>query len=61
MKLYLHAENTREALLKPIKSNVAEAFAQIAAIIDADFPPGTAARVGLLDPAQLAAAIEDAS
>jgi len=48
-------------LLKPIKSNVAEAFAQIAAIIDADFPPSTAARVGLLDPAQLAAAIEDAS
>ena len=61
MKLYLHAENTREALLKPTKSNVAEAFAQIAAIVDADFPPGTAARVGLLDPAQLAAAIEDAS
>ena len=33
MKLYLHAENTREALLKPIKSNVAEAFAQILSLI----------------------------
>ena len=59
MKLYLNSPATRDALLKPIKSNVAEAFAQIAAILDADFPPGTASRVGVLDPAQLAAAMTD--
>lgn len=59
MKLYINSPATRDALLKPIKSNVAEAFAQIAAILDADFPPGTASRVGVLEPAQLAAAMTD--
>jgi len=60
MNLYLNSESTREALLKPIKSNIAEAFAQVAAVLERDFPAGTAARVGVLDPAQLAAAMEDA-
>jgi hypothetical protein len=58
MKLYLHASNTRDALLKPIKSNIAEAFAQISAILESEFPAGTAARVGVLDPQTLAAAME---
>ena len=60
MNLYLNSESTREALLKPIKSNIAEAFAQVAAVLERDFPAGTAARVGVLDPAQLAAAMDDA-
>ena len=60
MNLYLNSESTRGALLKPIKSNIAEAFAQVAAVLERDFPAGTAARVGVLDPAQLAAAMDDA-
>ena len=59
-KLYLNAQGTRDALLKPIKSNVAEAFAQIVVILDSDFPHGTAERVGVLDPSQLAAVMDEA-
>jgi len=58
MNLYLNSQSTREALIKPIKSNVAEAHAQIAAILDAEFPPGFSAKIGILDPARLAAAME---
>jgi hypothetical protein len=60
MKLYLNSDKTRDVLLKPIKSNIAEAFAQVAAILEADFAQGTAARVGFLDPPSLAAAMEHA-
>ena len=58
MNLYLNSRSTREALLKPIKSNIAEAHAQIAAILDAEFPPGFSSKIGILDPARLAAAME---
>lgn len=58
MNLYLNSQSTREALIKPIKSNVAEAHAQIDAILDAEFPPGFSAKIGILDPARLAAAME---
>ena len=39
MKLYLNNPSTHSILFKPIKSNIAEAHAQIAALIDAEYTP----------------------
>lgn len=59
MNLYLSSQSTRDSLLKPIKSNIAEAHAQIAAILDGDFPHGFSIKIGLLDPVRLAAAMDE--
>lgn len=51
--LYLPDPATQAILFKPIKSNIAEAHAQIAALLEAEYSPEEAAAVGLMDPTQL--------
>lgn len=53
MRLYLPDEATQAILFKPIKSNIAEAHAQIAALLEAEYTPEEAAAVGVMDPARL--------
>jgi len=45
-------------LFKPIKSNIAEAHGQIAALLDAEYAPEEAAAAGLTPPAELAAILD---
>lgn len=58
MRLYLPDAATQAILFKPIKSNIAEAHAQIAALLEAEYNPEEAAAVGLLDPGRLAAVLD---
>ena len=55
MRLYLANPATHGILFKPIKSNIAEAHGQIAALLEAEYAPEEAARVPLTPPAELAA------
>lgn len=54
MRLYLPHPATRGILFKPIKSNIAEAHGQIAALLDAEYTPEEVAAVGLTPPQELA-------
>ncbi|PSC70334.1 conserved oligomeric Golgi complex subunit 3 [Micractinium conductrix] len=58
MRLYLPSPATRAILLKPIKSNVAEAHGQIAALVEGEYTADEAAAIGLTPPAELAAALD---
>ena len=53
MKLYLNNASTHAVLFKPIKSNIAEAHAQIAALLDAEYAPEEVQDIGLTAPATL--------
>ena len=53
LKLYLNNPSTHSELYKPIKSNIAEAHAQIAALLDAEYAPEEVLDVGLTAPAVL--------
>lgn len=53
MKLYLNNPSTHSILFKPIKSNIAEAHAQIAALLDAEYTSDEVAVIGLMPPASL--------
>ncbi|XRB05978.1 conserved oligomeric Golgi complex subunit 3 [Pycnococcus provasolii] len=58
MKLYLGNPGTRAILFKPIKSNVAEAHAQIAALLDAEYSAEDRASITLKSPAELGDLLE---
>lgn len=58
MKLYLNNPATHAVLFKPIKSNIAEAHAQIAALLEAEYTPEEGAAAGLTPPGQLAALLD---
>lgn len=53
MKLYLNNPSTHSVLFKPIKSNIAEAHAQIAALLDAEYTAEEVSNIGLTAPATL--------
>ncbi len=55
MRLYLVNPATHAILFKPIKSNIAEAHGQIAALLQAEYTPEEAARIRITPPAELAA------
>lgn len=54
MKLYLNNPATHSVLFKPIKSNIAEAHGQIAALLDSEYTPEEGAAAGLTPPGDLA-------
>lgn len=58
LRLYLPNPNTRGILFKPIKSNIAEAHSQIAALLSRDYSPEEAAEVRLMPPQQLGALLD---
>lgn len=53
MKLYLNNPSTHSVLFKPIKSNIAEAHAQIAGLLDAEYTAAEVSQIGLTAPATL--------
>ena len=55
MRLYLVNPATHGILFKPIKSNIAEAHGQIAALLQAEYTPEEAARIPITPPQELAA------
>ena len=57
-RLYLGNPGTREILFKPIKSNVAEAHAQVGALLEAEYTAEEAASVGLKSPPELAKVLD---
>ena len=54
MKLYLNNPATHTVLFKPIKSNIAEAHGQIAALLEAEYTPEEGIAAGLTPPGELA-------
>lgn len=54
MKLYLNNPATHSVLFKPIKSNIAEAHGQIAALLDSEYTAEEGAAAGLTSPGDLA-------
>ncbi|PNW85826.1 hypothetical protein CHLRE_03g203750v5 [Chlamydomonas reinhardtii] len=58
MRLYLPNPATHAILLKPVKSNIAEAHGQIAKLLQTDYTPEEAAEVPLHNPQQLQAVLE---
>lgn len=58
MKLYLNNPATHAVLFKPIKSNIAEAHGQIAALLEAEYTAEEGAAAGLTPPGQLAALLD---
>lgn len=58
MRLYLPDPATQAILFKPIKSNIAEAHAQLAALLEAEYSPEEAAAVGLMDPRGLGGVLD---
>lgn len=61
MKLYLTNPSTHAILFKPIKSNVAEAHGQIAALLESEYGPEEVAAIGLTPAADLAALLDSLS
>ena len=53
MKMYLNNPSTHSVLFKPIKSNIAEAHAQIAALLDAEYTQQEVENIQLTTPAAL--------
>lgn len=53
MKVYLNNPSTHSVLFKPIKSNIAEAHAQIAALLDAEYTQQEVESIQLTTPAAL--------
>ena len=60
MRAYVPDESTRAALIGPIRSNVLEAHAQLAALVRDEFSEGDAAIIGAMDAAQAESAVEAA-
>ncbi|GFR40890.1 hypothetical protein Agub_g1542 [Astrephomene gubernaculifera] len=58
MRLYLPNPATHAILLKPVKSNIAEAHGQIAKLLQTDYTSEEAAEVPLHNPQQLAAVLD---
>lgn len=56
--LYLPNPATRAILLRPVKSNVAEAHAQLAALLQREYSPEEASTVPLMAADALAAALD---
>ncbi|KAI3426341.1 hypothetical protein D9Q98_008714 [Chlorella vulgaris] len=61
MKLYLSNPSTHAILFKPVKSNVAEAHGQIAALLESEYPGDEAAAIGLTSSDELAALLDSLS
>ena len=61
MRLYLPSPATHAILFKPIKSNVAEAHGQIAALLEREYTPEEGVAMGLTPPDQLSALLESLS
>ena len=53
MKLYLNNPATHSILFKPIKSNIAEAHAQIAALLEAEYTQQEVQSIQLTSPSAL--------
>ena len=53
MKLYLNNPSTHSVLFKPIKSNIAEAHAQIAALLEAEYTQQEVQSIQLTTPSTL--------
>jgi len=53
MKLYLNNPSTHSILFKPIKSNIAEAHAQIAALLEAEYTQQEVQSIQLTPPSAL--------
>jgi hypothetical protein len=53
MKLYLNNPSTHSILFKPIKSNIAEAHAQIAALLEAEYTQQEVQSIQLTSPSDL--------
>jgi hypothetical protein len=49
-RAYLPANSTRAVLFRPIKANIAEAHAQMAAVLEAEYAPEEVAAIGLTGP-----------
>lgn len=49
-RLYIPDPGARGALLRPVKANLAEAYAQVAALLEAEYEAGEAGRVGMPSP-----------
>lgn len=58
MKLYLNNPSTHTILFRPIKSNIAEAHGQIAALLEAEYTPEECAAVQLATPPELMALLD---
>lgn len=58
MKLYLNNTSTHSILFKPIKSNIAEAHGQIAALLDSEYSEEDAEASGLRAPDELMALLD---
>ena len=58
MRLYLSNPATHAILFKPIKSNIAEAHGQIAALMDSEYTSEEAAKIALTPPQELAALLD---
>ena len=58
MKLYLTNAGTHGILLRPIKSNIAEAHGQIASLLDSEYSEEQAQQVQLLPPPELSALLD---
>jgi hypothetical protein len=52
-RAYLPAASTRTVLFRPIKANIAEAHAQMAALLEAEYTPEEVASIGLTGPEAL--------
>ena len=52
-RAYVPAGSTRAVLFRPIKANIAEAHAQMAAVLEAEYKPEEVAALGLLGPEAL--------
>ena len=61
MQLYLTNPSTHAILFKPIKSNVAEAHGQIAALLEGEYTAEEVAAIGLTPAADLAALLDSLS
>ena len=57
-RAYLPAAGTRAVLFRPIKANIAEAHAQMAALLEAEYAPAEVAAIGLTGPDALRRMLE---
>lgn len=55
---YLPAGSTAAVLLRPVRANIAEAHAQMAAVLEAEYPPDEVRAAGLLAPEALRDVLE---
>lgn len=58
MRLYLANPATHAILLKPVKSNIAEAHGQIASLLQTEYSPEEIATIPLHQPPALAAILD---